>query len=87
MGKKLFVGNLDWSVKDEDLQQAFGQFGEITSARVVTDRMSGRSRGFGFVEYASDEAAEAAKQQMNGKDLKGRAIRVDVAQETTKEPR
>ncbi len=84
MGKKLFVGNLDWSVKDEDLQQAFGSFGEITSARVVTDRMSGRSRGFGFVEFATDEAAEEAKKQMNGKDMNGRPLRVDVAQETTK---
>jgi RNA recognition motif-containing protein len=82
MGKKLFVGNLDWSVKDEDLKQAFDSFGEVTSARVVTDRMSGRSRGFGFVEYATDDAAETAKQQMNGKELKGRAIRVDIAQET-----
>ena len=81
MAIKLFVGNLDWTVKDEDLKEAFAPFGEVTSARVVTDRMSGRSRGFGFVEYATDEAANAAKQQMNGKDLKGRAIRVDVAQE------
>ena len=84
MGKKLFVGNLDWSVKDEDLQQAFASFGEVTSARVVTDRMSGRSRGFGFVEFTTDEAAEEAKKQMNGKDMKGRPLRVDVAQETTK---
>lgn len=84
MGKKLFVGNLDWSVGDDDLKAAFESFGEITSARVISDKMSGRSRGFGFVEYATDEAAESAKQQMNGKDLKGRAIRVDIAQETQK---
>lgn len=82
MGKKLFIGNLDWSVKDEDLQQAFASFGELTSAKVVMDRMSGRSRGFGFVEYATDEAAETAKKEMDGKDMKGRAIRVDLAQET-----
>jgi len=88
MGKKLFVGNLDWSVRDEDLKQAFGSFGEVTSARVVTDKMSGRSRGFGFVEYATDEAAEAARQQMNGKDMNGRPLRVDMAQEMKpREPR
>jgi len=84
MGKKLFVGNLDWSVKDEDLKQAFESFGEITSASVVNDRMSGRSRGFGFVEFASDDAAEKAKTEMNGKELNGRQLRVDLAQETKK---
>lgn len=81
MSKKLFVGNLAWSVGDDDLKQAFASFGEMVSAKVVTERGSGRSRGFGFVEYADDNAAESAKQEMNGKDLKGRAIRVDLAQD------
>lgn len=81
MAKKLFIGNLAWAVTDDKLKDAFASFGEVVAARVVTERSSGRSKGFGFVEYANDADAEKAKEEMNGKDLEGRAIRVEFAQE------
>ncbi len=81
MGKKLYVGNLSFDTTDEELEQAFSEFGEITSALVVKDRVSGRSRGFGFVEFAEEQSAQSAKEAMNGKDLGGRALRVDEARE------
>ena len=72
MGRKLYVGNLSFDMSDEDLQGAFSEFGEIISAVIVKDRISGRSRGFGFVEFAEEESAQKAKDGMNGKDLMGR---------------
>ncbi len=81
MGKKLYVGNLSFDTTDEELEQAFSEFGEITSALVVKDRVSGRSRGFGFVEFAEEQSAQDAQAAMNGKDLSGRALRVDEARE------
>jgi len=81
MSKKLFVGSLSWDTTDEGLQEAFAQFGEITEAKVITDRDSGRSRGFGFVTFTDDEAADKAMSAMNGFQLDGRPIRVDVAQD------
>ena len=81
MSKKLFVGGLAWKTDDASLNEAFLPFGEIQEAKVVLDRETGRSRGFGFVTYSSDEAAEAAVKEMDGKMLDGRAIRVDVARE------
>jgi RNA recognition motif-containing protein len=81
MSKKLFVGSLSWDTTDEGLHEAFAQFGEITEAKVISDRDSGRSRGFGFVTFADDEAADKAIAAMNGFQLDGRAIRVDVAQD------
>ena len=81
MPKKLFVGGLSWDTSEEGLRQAFEPFGEVTEAKVVMDRYSGRSRGFGFVSYAEDSQADAAQQEMNGKELDGRAIRVDYANE------
>jgi RNA recognition motif-containing protein len=81
MGKKLFVGSLSWDTNDDGLHEAFAQFGEITEAKVITDRDSGRSRGFGFVTFVDDEAADKAIAAMNGFQLDGRAIRVDVAQD------
>ena len=81
MSKKLFVGSLSWDTNDDGLHGAFAQFGEITEAKVITDRDSGRSRGFGFVTFADDEAADKAIAAMNGFELDGRAIRVDVAQD------
>jgi cold-inducible RNA-binding protein len=81
MSKKLFVGSLSWDTTDQGLQEAFAQFGEITEAKVITDRDSGRSRGFGFVTFSDDEAADKAIAAMNGFELDGRPIRVDVAQD------
>jgi len=66
MGKKLYVGNLPYSVRDGDLEQAFGQFGSVTSAKVMMERDTGRSKGFGFVEMGSDEEAQSAISGMNG---------------------
>jgi heterogeneous nuclear ribonucleoprotein A1/A3 len=81
MGTKLFVGNLDYSTMDHQLREAFAEFGEILSASVVLDRMTGQSRGFGFVEYGSTAEAEKALSQMNGAMLQGRAINVNVARD------
>ncbi len=81
MSKKLFVGGLSWGTDDNSLRDAFEQFGEVTDAKVITDRDTGRSRGFGFVTFADDSAAEEAIQQMDGKQLDGRAIRVNEANE------
>ena len=79
MGNKLYVGNLPYSVRDEDLQQSFGQFGAVTSAKVMMERDTGRSKGFGFVEMASDAEAQAAINGMNGQPLGGRSITVNEA--------
>jgi RNA recognition motif-containing protein len=79
MGNKLYVGNLAYSVRDESLQQAFSQFGTVTSAKVMMDRETGRSKGFGFVEMGSDAEAQAAVNGMNGQPLEGRAIVVNEA--------
>jgi len=75
----IYVGNLSYEVTDEDLQEAFAAFGEISSARVIRDRDSGRSRGFGFVEMPTQAEAQAAIQGLNNKDLKGRALNVNEA--------
>lgn len=85
MGKKLYVGNLPYTVDDQALQEAFTQFGAVSSARVITDRESGRSKGFGFVEMDSDDAANQAIEKMNGQELSGRAINVSEAR--PQEPR
>ena len=79
MGNKLYVGNLPYSVRDEDLQQSFGQFGAVTSAKVMMERDTGRSKGFGFVEMASDAEAQAAITGMNGQPLGGRSVVVNEA--------
>lgn len=79
MGNKLYVGNLAYSVRDESLQQAFSQFGTVTSAKVMMDRETGRSKGFGFVEMGSDAEAQAAINGMNGQSLEGRAVVVNEA--------
>jgi len=80
MSKKLFVGSLSWDTNDEGLRNAFSAHGEITEAVVITDRDTGRSRGFGFVTFEDDEAADKAVAALNGTELDGRTIRVDVAQ-------
>ena len=81
MSKKLFVGSLSWNTDDRALQEAFAAFGEISEAKVITDRDSGRSRGFGFVTFEDDEAADKAIAAMNDTELDGRSIRVNEAQE------
>ena len=79
MGNKLYVGNLPYSVRDQDLEQAFGQFGAVTSAKVMMERDTGRSKGFGFVEMGSDAEAQDAINGMNGQSLGGRSIVVNEA--------
>jgi hypothetical protein len=79
MGNKLYVGNLAYSVRDESLQSAFSQFGTVTSAKVMMDRETGRSKGFGFVEMGSDAEAQSAINGMNGQSLEGRPIVVNEA--------
>ena len=81
MANKLFVGSLAWATTDDGLKAAFEQFGSITEAKVITDRATGRSRGFGFVTFTDDAAAEKAKSEMDGKMLDGRAIKVDFPRE------
>ena len=81
MSKKLFVGGLSWGTNDEQLKTAFSTFGTVTDAKVILDRDSGRSRGFGFVSFDDPAAAQQAIQEMDGKELDGRAIRVNEAQE------
>jgi len=79
MGNKLYVGNLAYSIRDDDLQQAFSQFGTVASAKVMMDRDTGRSKGFGFVEMGSDAEAQSAINGMNGQALDGRAVVVNEA--------
>jgi len=79
MGKKLYVGNLGYSVSDADLSQLFSQHGTVESANVIMDKMTGRSKGFGFVEMGSDAEAQAAVAALNGSDYDGRALKVDEA--------
>jgi cold-inducible RNA-binding protein len=76
---RLYVGNLSYSVGDSELEQLFAPFGQVASARVITDRDSGQSKGFGFVEMASDEQCQAAITGLNGKDIGGRTITVSEA--------
>ena len=79
MGNKLYVGNLAYSIRDNDLEQAFSQFGAVTSAKVMMERDTGRSKGFGFVEMGSDAEAQAAINGMNGQPLGGRSVVVNEA--------
>jgi RNA recognition motif-containing protein len=79
MGNKLYVGNLPYQVRDSDLEQSFGQFGTVTSAKVMMERETGRSKGFGFVEMGSDAEALAAVEGMNGAPLGGRNLVVNEA--------
>ena len=79
LNKKLFVGSLPWGVDDAQLGQIFAQAGTVVSAQVVKDRDTGRSRGFGFVEMSTDEEAQAAVKNLNGSDVDGRKIVVNIA--------
>lgn len=75
----IYAGNLPWDLSEDDLRKAFEAFGQVESVRIITDRYSGRSRGFGFVEMPNKEEGDAAIADLNGKDLKGRAIKVNEA--------
>ena len=86
MGNKLYVGNLAYSVRDQDLQEAFGEFGAVSSAKVMMDRETGRSKGFGFVEMGSDAEAQAAINGLNGQPVAGRAIVVNEARPREERP-
>jgi len=86
VGNKLYVGNLAYSVRDESLQESFGQFGTVTSAKVMMDRETGRSKGFGFVEMSSDPEAQAAINGMNGQPLEGRPLVVNEARPREERP-
>ena len=79
--KKLYVGNLPWSTTDRDLEDQFASYGKVLSARVITDRETGRSRGFGFVEIEEDEGAMRAMSELDGRDYQGRPLRVNEAQD------
>ncbi len=83
MGRRLYVGNLAWTVTDQDLHDAFSEAGKVENSQVIMDRATNRSRGFGFVEMANDEEADAAIKKLNGRDIKGRAIKVNEAQART----
>ncbi|MDA0208295.1 MAG: RNA-binding protein [bacterium] len=79
MSNKLYIGNLSWGINDEKLQEFFAAHGNVTSARVATDRDTGRSRGFGFVEFETEDDAKAALEATNGQELDGRELNVDFA--------
>jgi cold-inducible RNA-binding protein len=86
MSARLFVGNLSFKLDDDTLRQAFEEAGAVERAEVVRDRFDGRSRGFGFVEMANEEAAEAALHQLNGREVAGRPMRVEAATSVRREP-
>lgn len=87
MATKLFVGSLPWAIDDQGLEDLFKDFGTVTSAKVIIDRETNRSKGFGFVEFEDDTAAKAAIDQLNGSDVQGRSIVVNEARPLEPRPR
>ena len=87
MSKKLFVGSLPFEITDFDLEDLFKQYGEVLSAKVIVDKYTGRSRGFGFVEMSSDGSAQSAIDALNGTEVKGRSIAVSIAKEKSDDDR
>lgn len=87
MNKKLYIGGLSYNTTQEGLQEAFSQAGSVDSATVITDKMSGRSKGFGFVEMATEDEAQKAIEMFDGKELDGRTIKVSEARPMTDRPR
>jgi len=83
--KKLFVGGLSWGINWQELKDIFSEAGEVVFARVITDRETGKSRGFGFVEFASVEDAKKAKEEFDGAEIDGRTVKVDFAEEREKQ--
>jgi RNA recognition motif-containing protein len=87
MSKKLFIGGLSWGTNEDALYQTFERFGTVEEAKVITDRETGRSRGFGFVTFANEDDAMAAISEMDGTQLDGRTIKVNEAQERSRDSR
>lgn len=87
MAKKLFVGGLAWATTEDTLRSTFAGAGTVESATIITDKMSGRSKGFGFVEMASDEEAQKAIEMFNGKEIDGRSVTVNEARPMEERPR
>jgi len=85
MGKKLFIGNLSWNVRDEQLKEVFGAVGTVEEAVVIMDRIKNRSKGFGFVTMSTEEEAQAAVAELNGKEVDGRPINVSEAREESRD--
>jgi len=81
MGKRMYVGNINYSTTEEKLKEVFGAYGEVTAVNLIIDKISGRSKGFAFVEMANEEAANAAQAALNGQDLEGRKIKVNEGRE------
>jgi len=79
MSANIYIGNLPYSVNDDSLKEIFEEFGEVISAKVISDRETGRSKGFGFVEMSESNAADSAIQQLDGSEIQGRNVRVNVA--------
>ncbi len=86
MAIRLYIGNLPYSVNNDKLSELFSQCGNVTSANVIVDKFSGRSKGFGFVEYDNDDSARTAIEKMNGLDIEGRALRVNEAKPMEERP-
>ena len=81
MSKKLYVGNLDFTVKESELKDLFSEYGEVNAVNIITDKMTNRSKGFAFVEMLKDSSAEEAAKALNGKEVSGREIKVNVAKD------
>jgi RNA recognition motif-containing protein len=79
MAKKIYVGNMNYNTSEDTLRQLFAQYGEVVSVNVITDRYTGRAKGFGFVEMAAEDAAKAAMTALNGKEVDGRQLKVNEA--------
>lgn len=84
MAKKIYVGNISFNTSEDDLRNVFGTYGDVVSVNIITDRETGRSKGFGFVELSSDDDANAAIASLNGKEVDGRQLRVNEAQDRPK---
>lgn len=87
MNSKVYVGNLPWTTTEQELTQEFGQFGQVSEAKIVTDRDTGRSKGFAFVTFETEDGAEKAISSLDGADFGGRAIRVSIAENKPRRPR
>ena len=87
MAKKLFVGGLSYDTTEETLKSKFAEFGTVESAMIITDKMSGRSKGFGFVEFGNDDEAKKAMEEMNGKEFDGRTVTVNEARPREERPK
>jgi nucleolin len=87
MSNKLYVGNISWGMNEDSLNEAFSSFGEVKSVKIITDRDTGRSKGFGFVEMSNADEAQTVISNLDGKDMDGRPLKVNVAQDKPRESR